>query len=57
LDHHDCERVSVAVDPHGGARTMVGKRELDLEDARNPHAIESATGNVLADPESEMQLK
>ena len=31
------------------------ERELDLEDARNRHAFESATGNVLADPESEAQ--
>ena len=29
------------------------ERELDLEDARNLHALESATGNRLADPESE----
>jgi CPA1 family monovalent cation:H+ antiporter len=30
------------------------ERELDLEDARNLHALESATGNRLADPEAEM---
>ncbi|KAB7646317.1 Na+/H+ antiporter [Polymorphobacter fuscus] len=29
------------------------ERELDLEDARNRHALESATGNRLADPEIE----
>lgn len=29
------------------------ERELDLEDARNRHALESATGDVLADPETE----
>ncbi len=29
------------------------ERELDLEDARNLHALESATGDRLADPESE----
>ena len=29
------------------------ERELDLEDARNLHALESATGSHLADPESE----
>lgn len=29
------------------------ERELDLEDARNRHALESATGDDLADPESE----
>ncbi len=28
------------------------ERELDLEDARNRHALESATGDRLADPES-----
>ena len=27
------------------------ERELDLEDARNRHAMESATGNLLADPQ------
>ena len=31
------------------------ERELDLEDARNLHALESATGNRLADPESEVE--
>ncbi len=31
------------------------ERELDLEDARNVHALESATGNRLADPESEAE--
>lgn len=31
------------------------ERELDLEDARNKHAFESATGNVLADPVSEIR--
>lgn len=29
------------------------ERELDLEDARNLHALESATGDRLADPQSE----
>lgn len=29
------------------------ERELDLEDARNRHALESATGDRMADPESE----
>lgn len=29
------------------------ERELDLEDARNRHALESATGDELADPEFE----
>ena len=29
------------------------ERELDLEEARNRHALESATGDVLADPEVE----
>jgi CPA1 family monovalent cation:H+ antiporter len=29
------------------------ERELDLEDARNRHALESATGDTLADPEAE----
>ena len=29
------------------------ERELDLENARNLHALESATGDRLADPESE----
>ncbi|MBC7506526.1 MAG: Na+/H+ antiporter [Sandarakinorhabdus sp.] len=29
------------------------ERELDLEDARNRHALESATGDRLADPEAE----
>ena len=29
------------------------ERELDLEDARNRHALESATGDLLADPEVE----
>ena len=29
------------------------ERELDLEDARNRHALESATGDILADPEAE----
>ena len=29
------------------------ERELDLEDARNRHALESATGDQLADPEVE----
>jgi monovalent cation/hydrogen antiporter len=29
------------------------ERELDLEDARNRHALESATGDSLADPEAE----
>ena len=28
------------------------ERELDLEDARNRHELESATGDVLADPET-----
>jgi CPA1 family monovalent cation:H+ antiporter len=32
------------------------ERELDLEDARNRHAFESATGDVMADPEAEVQL-
>ena len=32
------------------------ERELDLEDARNRHALESATGNRLADPEAEVLL-
>jgi CPA1 family monovalent cation:H+ antiporter len=32
------------------------ERELDLEDARNLHALESATGNRLADPESELTV-
>jgi len=32
------------------------ERELDLEDARNRHAFESATGDVLADPEAEAEL-
>ena len=31
------------------------ERELDLEDARNLHALESATGSRLADPESEVE--
>ena len=31
------------------------ERELDLEDARNLHALESATGNRLADPEAEIE--
>ena len=31
------------------------ERELDLEDARNLHALESATGDRLADPESELE--
>ncbi|MGI4878793.1 MAG: Na+/H+ antiporter [Janthinobacterium lividum] len=31
------------------------ERELDLEDARNLHALESATGDRLADPESEVE--
>jgi len=31
------------------------EREFDLEDARNLHALESATGNRLADPESEIE--
>lgn len=30
------------------------ERELDLEDARNLHALESATGNRCADPKSEV---
>ena len=30
------------------------ERELDLEDARNRHALESASGDRLADPESEI---
>ena len=32
------------------------ERELDLEDARNRHAYESATGDVMADPVAEAQL-
>jgi len=31
------------------------ERELDLEDARNLHALESATGDRLADPEAEIE--
>jgi len=31
------------------------ERELDLEDARNLHALESATGDRHADPESEVE--
>ena len=31
------------------------ERELDLEDARNRHALESATGDRMADPESESE--
>ena len=31
------------------------ERELDLEDARNRHALESATGDVLADPDVERE--
>ncbi|QXQ08289.1 Na+/H+ antiporter [Sphingosinicellaceae bacterium] len=31
------------------------ERELDLEDARNRHALESATGDRMADPESETE--
>lgn len=31
------------------------ERELDLEDARNRHALESATGDRLADPEAEAE--
>lgn len=31
------------------------EREFDLEDARNLHALESATGSRLADPESETE--
>lgn len=29
------------------------ERELDLEDARNRHALQSATGGSLSDPEAE----
>lgn len=31
------------------------EREFDLEDARNLHALESATGDRLADPESDIE--
>jgi CPA1 family monovalent cation:H+ antiporter len=33
------------------------ERELDLEDARNRHALESATGDSLADPQVESMRK
>lgn len=33
------------------------ERELDLEDARNRHALESATGDRLADPEAESLIE
>jgi monovalent cation/hydrogen antiporter len=33
------------------------ERELDLEDARNRHALQSATGDSLGDPETETMRK
>ncbi|HEY2049046.1 MAG TPA: Na+/H+ antiporter [Caulobacteraceae bacterium] len=33
------------------------ERELDLEDARNRHALESATGDSLGDPQAEARIE
>ena len=55
----EVERRSVNLAYHHGeitddARRRI-ERELDLEDARNQHALESATGSRLADPEAEAE--
>jgi CPA1 family monovalent cation:H+ antiporter len=55
----DAERAAIAAayrdeEITDDARRRI-ERELDLEDARNLHALESATGDRLADPESEVE--
>ena len=55
----EAERAAIAVAYRDDAITDEARRrierELDLEDARNLHALESATGDHLADPESEVE--
>lgn len=55
----EAERAAIAAAYRGNeitddARRRI-ERELDLENARNLHALESATGDRLADPESEIE--
>ncbi len=55
----EAERAAIAAAYRDNAITDEARRrierELDLEDARNLHALESATGDRFADPESEVE--